>query len=255
MGTAGREPSLHDALRSWWDERVPRLGLRRTAMALSRELWLFVRDSTPERRRRRYGDMEYDWEHRVDTTSATVSLRSRLLGVFHSPYQPTEPELFREMLEGLGIDYERYTFIDLGSGKGRTLLMAMEYPFEKVVGVELLPELHRVAEENVNKIPGELKKCGALEMICGDATGFEFPAQPTVLYLFNPFPETGLERVVTRLGESLVRFPRELWVIYHNPLLESLVGACPGLEKVGGTAQYAVFASEKARTRNGAAPE
>ena len=84
----------------------------------------FVRDSIPERRRQKYGDIDYDWEHRVDTTEATVSFRNRLLGVFHSAYQPTEPEAFHQMMRALPIDCSQFVFIDLGSGKGRTLLMA-----------------------------------------------------------------------------------------------------------------------------------
>ena len=42
---------------------------------LFRNLWNFLRDSTPSRRRQRYGDMEFDWEHRVNTTSGTVGWR------------------------------------------------------------------------------------------------------------------------------------------------------------------------------------
>ena len=93
--------------------------------------------------------MEYDWEHRVNTTSGTVGWRERLLGVFHSPYQPTDAGLFQEMMAILPIDFREFTFVDLGSGKGRTLLMASEYPFRRIVGVEILPELHRAAEENI----------------------------------------------------------------------------------------------------------
>ncbi len=93
-----------------------------------RNLWVFVRESTPERRRKRYGDMEYDWEHRVNTTSGTVGWRARLLGSFHSAYQPTEPALFQEMMASLPVlspqfEFDQFTFLDLGSGKGRTLLM------------------------------------------------------------------------------------------------------------------------------------
>ena len=121
----------------------------RAAAILVGNLWEFVVDSTPARRRQRYGDMEYDWEKRVNTTSGTVGWRARLLGVFHSPYQPTEPELFREMMGALPIELERFTFVDIGSGKGRTLLMASEFPFKRIVGVELMEELHRAAEENL----------------------------------------------------------------------------------------------------------
>ena len=138
---------LWSALRGWWQEQSRQKGAAAASILLVHELWTFLRDSTPERRRRRYGDMEYDWEHRVNTTSGTVGWRERLLGVFHSPYQPTDAALFQEMMSSLPIAFSEFTFVDLGSGKGRTLLMASEYPFRRIVGVEILPELHRAAEK------------------------------------------------------------------------------------------------------------
>jgi SAM-dependent methyltransferase len=236
-------PSLGDAARKWWRERTAQTGVRRAGRELVAELWEFLRDSTPERRRQRYGDMEYDWEYRVDTTSATVSWRDRLLGVFHSPYQPTEPALFREMMDGLGIEFERYTFIDLGSGKGRTLLMASEYPFRRILGVELLPELHRVAEENA-RILHERTRCREIETVCGDATEFAFPPEPLVLYLFHPLPEAGLVRVMQNLERSLRESPRAVRVVYHNPLLERVLANSPTLRKATATQQYAIYASQ-----------
>ncbi len=202
-----------------------------------------MRESTPARRRQRYGDMEYDWDNRVNTTSGTVGWRARLLGLFHSPYQPTEPNLFREMMASLPIESNTFTFIDLGSGKGRTLLMASEYPFRKIVGVEIFPELHDIALENLASYASESQKCKTLEAICGDAADFSFPVEPIVLYLFNPLPESGLKRVITRLDESLSHHPREIYVLYHNPLLERVVSASEFLTKTGGTPQYSVYKS------------
>src|SRR5271166_1913671 len=150
-----------------WNEVATREGRVTATLQLVTGLTHFVRDSTPERRRQRYGDAEYDWEHRVNTTSATVGWRNRLLGVFHSPYQPTEADLFREMLIALSqhsqSDFHDFVFIDLGSGKGRTLLIASDYPFRRIVGVDLLPELHQAAEENLSKYRSESQKCFALE--------------------------------------------------------------------------------------------
>lgn len=121
--------SLSQILLQWWRDGLAREGRARTLWRFAAALGEFVRESTPERRRRRYGDAEYDWDYRVDTTSATVGWRDRLLGVFLSPYQATEPLLFREMLESLKIDLSEFTFVDLGSGKGRALLMATDFPF------------------------------------------------------------------------------------------------------------------------------
>jgi SAM-dependent methyltransferase len=244
MNAASRSPSLAAAIRGWWRERAARTGLRRTAVAFAAELRDFLLDSTPERRRQRYGDMDFDWEYRVDTTSATVTWTDRLLGVFHSPYQPTDPALFREIIDGLGIDYSRFTFIDLGSGKGRTLLMASEYPFRRVAGVELLPELNRVAEENLRKFSSDRRQCKDVETICADARDYVFPAEPLVVYLFHPLPEAGLEQVAQNLASSLRESPRDVIVIYHNPLLEPVLARCAALRKTDGTTQYSVYASE-----------
>ncbi len=228
-------------MRGWWREQAREKGARSATFLLLRNLWSFVRDSMPERRRQRYGDMEYDWENRVNTTSGTVDWRTRLLGVFHSPYQPTEPTLFREMMASLPIAFDRFTFIDLGSGKGRTLLMASEYPFRKIVGVELMAELHRAAEENIRAYHSATKRCAQIHSICGDATDFPFPAEPLVLYLFNPLPELGLRRVIVNLDASLNAHPRALYVLYHNPLLERVLGESAGLTKMGGTQQYSIY--------------
>ncbi len=235
--------SLTGTLRDWWKQNSAQRGWGPALRTLLAELWGFLRDSTPEQRRRRYGDVEYDWEYRVDTTSATVDWRDRLLGVLHSPYQPTEPTLFREMLAGLQTDFGEFTFIDLGSGKGRTLLMASEYPFRRIVGVELLPKLERIAQENLRKYKSKTQRCFRLESVCGDACEFEFPAEPTVLYLFNPLPKAGLSRVITNLELSLRANPRRVFVLYHNPLHDEVFAAGESLRKAAGTHQYAVYES------------
>ncbi len=234
-------PAVISSLSAWWLEtrtRYGRLGALRQLASLVRE---FALDSLPSGRRQRYGDVDFDWDHRVDTTSATVGWRDRLLGLLNSPYQPTDPALFQEMLGNLAIDFSEFTFIDIGSGKGRVLLMAADYSFRRVIGVELLPELHRVAQENIAKYQTDSQRCFAIEAICGDAREFGFPDEPLVLYLFNPLPESTLAELVVNLEHSLRKHPRPIFLIYHNPLLEHVLTRCDWLRKVGGTHQYAVF--------------
>jgi SAM-dependent methyltransferase len=240
--------SLARTALQWWSDAAARNGRVSATRQLASSLWDFIRDSTPQRRRQRYGDAEFDWEHRVNTTSAAVTWRDRLLGVFHSPYQPTEAGLFREMLDTLHqqthLDFRNFVFVDLGSGKGRTLLMAADYPFLRIIGVELLPALHDIAVENLGKYRSDTQKCFTLEAICADATQFDFPPAPTVLYLFNPFPEAGLRRVLEDLEQSLRAHPRAVYLLYHNPLLEHALGESTALRKVGGTHQYSIYESK-----------
>jgi hypothetical protein len=220
---------------------------------LASACWRVVRDSTPARRRQRYGDMDFDWEHRVNTTGATVRWQDRLLGELHSPYQPTEPGLFHEMLDSLKIDFREFVFVDLGSGKGRALLMAADYPFRRIIGVELLRSLHGTALENIARYTDAAQPRAKIESICTDAREFIFPVEPLVLYLFNPLREVGLTRVIANLENSLRDQPRPVYVLYHNPLSEHLFLRSSDFRKIGGTHQYAVFISGTARP--GAAAE
>jgi hypothetical protein len=180
MEAATRSPGIISTVRQWWKDHLSADGFLRTLRRFVAKLWQFARESTPARRRQRYGDIDYDWDYRVDTTSANVAWQDRLLGLFHSPYQPTEPALFHEMLSvlpisltdsshpevpafspaGRGISrasrtesFSDFTFIDIGSGKGRVLLMASDYAFRRILGVELLPALHHIAQEKENTNP------------------------------------------------------------------------------------------------------
>jgi len=226
---------LWTAFRGWWREHSQAQGAWGASSLLARELWEFAYDSTPERRRSRYGDMDYDWEHRVNTTAGTVGWRVRLLGLFHSAYQPTEPSAFHEMMGALPIDFREFTFIDIGSGKGRTLLMASEYPFLKIVGVELIAELHREAEANIAAFRATRPPAATattIESVCLDAQEFVFPETPLVVYLFNPLPQTALLRVMRNLEASWRNSPRPVWIIYHNPILEATFAESQFLERV-----------------------
>jgi SAM-dependent methyltransferase len=229
------------ALRCWWTEQAGQKGKAGAASLLARELWEFLRDSTPARRRQRYGDMEYDWQYRVNTTSGTVGWRERLLGVFHTAYQPTDPAAFREMMAALPIQFDQFSFVDLGSGKGRTLLLASEYPFQRIVGVEILPELHRAAEENIRAYRASTGRGGQIEAILTDACEYDFPETPLVVYLFNPLPEAGLRRVIERLEDSLINVPRPVWIVYHNPVLDAALSGSRMLERVGGAEHYSLY--------------
>jgi SAM-dependent methyltransferase len=220
------------------------LGALRYYTAESVEL---LRDLSPSRRRSRYGDIDFDFDHGVDTTWATVPLRTRIRELLSGArYQPSEPSLFHQILQGLPIALGGFTFIDLGSGKGRTLLMASAYPFRRIVGVELLPELDAIARRNIARYHSDEQKCFALESHAGDARGFAFPAEPAVLYLFNPFPEPVLRTVLTNLRNSLTDFPRPVYVLYHNLVHEGVFAERAWLQPIGRTPQYAIYCTRTA---------
>jgi len=244
----GPRPTICRSALRWWEATTARDGPIAASGQLLKALAEFVRDSTPQRRRQLYGDIDYDWDYRVNTTSAAVGWHDRLLGVFNSPYQPTEPSLFHEMIGVVSsqpeFDFRHFTFIDLGSGKGRALLMASDYPFRRIIGVELLPTLHQIAQENLSKYHCDSQKCFSIETVCADAAEFSFPVEPTVLFLFNPFPEPGLQQVIANLERSLERHPRQVYVLYHNPLLAHVLEESAVFRKLDHAHQYAVYRTE-----------
>jgi hypothetical protein len=242
MPDATSDSKKRDTAFTWVADTVRNRGVFGALGYYSGALVEFLRDLTPERRRSRYGDIDYDFDHSVDTTWATVALRTRVRELLSGArYQASEPELFHEILRALPVSPEGFTFIDLGSGKGRTLLMASDYPFARIVGLELLDELNQSAQKNIAGYHAEQQKCFRLEALSGDARNFDFPAEPIVLYLFNPFPEYVLRSVLQNLRASINTTPREVYVIYHNLIHEAVFRAQLWLREVHRTHQFAVY--------------
>jgi hypothetical protein len=206
------------ALRRLFVESRQRKGTVGALQELAAGVIRGLRELTPRSRRARFGDLDFDWERNVNTTQSNVSLKTQFIAsVLGTPYFASQPYLFDEKMAALPIRFEDFTFIDLGSGKGRTLLMASDYFFKKIIGVEMMPELDLIAQGNLQDYQNEKQRCFDLESLCLDAREFEFPAGPLVVYLFNPFPESVLTQVLEKLGESLQAAPREAWIAYRYP--------------------------------------
>ena len=103
--------------------------------------------------------------------------------------------------------------IDLGSGKGGAVLSLSELAFAEVVGVELSSELVAIAQRNV-AVMGRRR----IRFAQGDASEFSDYDRMTHLYMYNPFPCAVMARVVDHLAASLARVPRDIAVVYRNPL-------------------------------------
>ncbi|MGC2696879.1 MAG: class I SAM-dependent methyltransferase [Candidatus Angelobacter sp.] len=140
-----------------WRESMHYFGLRRSLSGLAAALWSVLVELMPSRRKARYGDLDYDLDHSVDTTRVNVSFRTQVVATLTgNQYFPTEPWIFEQIMQALPINFPDFTFIDLGSGKGRCLLMAAERGFKRIVGLELLPKLHQAAEENIRNSPPDI---------------------------------------------------------------------------------------------------
>jgi SAM-dependent methyltransferase len=115
-----------------------------------------------------------------------------------------------------------YTFIDIGAGKGRGLLVASEFRFRKVVGIELNPELAAIARANVDlwtaahAADSTAPQLAPIEILEQDALDYEFPSMPTVLFLFHPFEAPVLRQLLRRIETQFAKRLDTLDLLYVN---------------------------------------
>jgi hypothetical protein len=187
---------------------------------------------------------EYDRKFNVDT-SGQIHLSDLDIespnSAFGNSYEPSPPKIIIEMISGLGIRYEDYTFIDIGSGKGLVLLIASTYPFRKIVGVEFSSELHAIAIQNLRNYTNPEQKCKNIELVLKDATEYVIPNDPIVLYMFNPFNEKILRTVVTKIRESIRISPRPVFILYKNPTARRIFEADNLVKTTRVCREYAIY--------------
>jgi SAM-dependent methyltransferase len=108
-------------------------------------------------------------------------------------------------------------FLDLGCGLGWVVLEAgVRYPFRRVIGVDVVPAFTEVARQTIAVNRPRLR-CGEVELVTADATGYEVPDDVTVVYPFHPVYGEAFDAVVSNLIASVDRTPRRLRVIRGPP--------------------------------------
>lgn len=166
-------------------------------------------------------DRGYDAGRHIET-AGVLSLGQLDLTGENAPravqYEPTPITLFVRVLRRLArkFDLSQFVFVDIGSGKGRTLFLAAEWPFHRIEDVELSARLHEIASNNIQHITANGDQHPRVVLLNQDATTYQFPSEPLVVYLFNPFDAPVLEQARVNLRRSLDENPRDCIVIYLN---------------------------------------
>jgi SAM-dependent methyltransferase len=111
---------------------------------------------------------------------------------------------------------EQTTFVDIGAGMGRAVLLAAELPFRQIIGVELHPALVRIARLNVSKWRKAGRTRSSVRIVAGDAVDFAFPPGPCVAFLFNPFGEVVMRRWLRATVRAFADRAGELDILYIN---------------------------------------
>jgi hypothetical protein len=174
----------------------------------------------------------FDLFHNVETCG-DVSLRDLSVSVIAAEgcckYMPTPATSIRRMFTELDVNFREFTFVDIGSGKGIALLIASEYPFHSIIGVEFAEELHRTADRNIRRYRGR-RRCHNIRSEHCDAREFKFPDDPLILYFFNPFRDQVMARVMSNLLESVRGNPREVILACQTPFWsKDVLVSTPGI--------------------------
>lgn len=125
-----------------------------------------------------------------------------------------------EDLNQNGLDLSDCTFIDYGSGKGQALMVAAEFPFREVIGIEFSQNLHEQAEANLEAFLRNNSKTSNIKSIEADASEFKLPKNITLVYFFNPFSEHVLRKVLRRLEERARQTDSPVYIAYAQAKLE-----------------------------------
>jgi predicted RNA methylase len=168
----------------------------------------------------------FDRIHGTDTSSIVETFELNLSGPGAREavrYEPAHVSDVERALKSLKIDHRDFTLIDLGSGKGRTLLVASRYPFKKLIGVELSAELHAVSQRNAETFRAKEKGIPPIELVCSDVQLYPLPEENTVFYLFNPFGAAILQKVIDNVCASLDKKPRKLGFVYVFPAHQEVI--------------------------------
>ncbi len=137
------------------------------------------------------------------------------------------PDLDR-ILEQLSIS-KSDSVLDIGCGKGGAMLTLAKYPFARVDGLEVSPQLVRIAQDNLERM-----HISNAALFCCDAVEFSQLDPYNYFYMYNPFPEVVMQPVMDNIASSLRRHSRKVTLIYKNPVFHGVV-VSRGFQKVSQT--------------------
>ena len=164
-------------------------------------------------------DIKGEKEYSIHTTGADElqNLEAKGIDISHATiYMPASYDLLEAVFTEIK-QYRPQHFLDIGCGKGRAMCVAAHHGFKQVTGIDFSKELCNNAKENLEITKKKFPSL-SYRVINNDAFYYEIPADIDCIFLFNPFDEIIMHGVIENIDASLEEFPRDLYIIYLNPL-------------------------------------
>jgi SAM-dependent methyltransferase len=131
-------------------------------------------------------------------------------------YQPSSSVIFEKAMNALPFNFSEKVFLDIGSGKGRALILAAEAGYRKVIGVEYASELNDIAHTNIVRVRDRFPNTEFV-LSEGDALAYDIPEEVDVIYLFNPFDEEAT-RGLLRSVKPVFEREKRIDLVYVHPI-------------------------------------
>jgi predicted RNA methylase len=155
-------------------------------------------------------------------------------GISDPQCQEYSPVAYRTLQRAFGlltISPGKDVFLDLGCGMGRAVIMAAMRPFRRVIGVELIPDLCRIANDNIRRSSSRLA-CKDVSIVNADVRDYEIPEDVTVVYCANAFRGAILDAVVAKLSNHVVKNRQKTTLLFFNlSVFGELTRASPWVTK------------------------
>lgn len=145
--------------------------------------------------------------------------------------ESTQQRPFRKLMRHLQLPFKG-DFIDLGSGKGKVLLLASQYPFKNILGVEFAEELNAICRENIRLYARKKPLRDNIQVITADVVDYRFSGREEMIYISNPFDGIILGQVLHNIVASLNANDRPLWIVYSTAIHRSALDECAYLKTV-----------------------
>lgn len=163
----------------------------------------------------------FDRRHNVETATEItldkvgVSAADASLG--NGIYRCITEEMFHKIAASLKVDPTEYTFLDIGSGKGKVLFLASDLPFHRIIGIEYAEGLHEAAVRNIASYSSDKQRCHDLQSVHANALQYPMPPGPLVVLVFNALAPELMAEFLRILDQGPASEPdRPVLVVYAN---------------------------------------
>ncbi len=131
-------------------------------------------------------------------------------------------------------EIDRYTFLDVGAGKGRALLTASLHPFREAVGIEMNPKLAAIARNNIRLFESSpnASPLAPMTLVEADALEAPLPSTPTLAFMFHPFQAPVLRRFLARVEQHYADRPGAFDLLYVNAEHASVLDRNPSFTRM-----------------------